>query len=273
MARDLHCIVFSKDRACQCASLLESIGDHLRPVPASVTVLYKATEPAFARGYEVAASRARPFGTIWRPEISFETDTRGLCVGLPDESLVMFLVDDDVVFRGVDLGAVLHAFANEHLFVSLRASREYSADTAPVFTKSEPFLQWNWNFNRKRTVTWNYPFSIDGNVFHASHIKRMVNEIDFEAPNSFEGRMHARRHARWVKRIAMALAPAEAALFNNPLNRVQREGETWNAGVSPREINAAFLDGVHIDNARLYTARPTAAHYGAGMSFVNWIAL
>lgn len=269
MPHDLRCIVFSKDRACQCASLLDSIADHLRPIPASITVLYRATDPDFAAGYQLASAKARCAGITWRAEISFATDVRGICMGMPDESPVMFLVDDDIVHREAALEGTLDAFTKEHLFVSLRASRTYAADTPPSFLHEGEYLEWKWNYAKRRWVTWNYPFSVDGTIFHASHLKRMVNEIDFEAPNSFEGRMHARRHAWWVKRIAKALAPADAVVFNNPLNRVQTEGETWNAGVSPAEINRAFLDGMRIDNARLYAAKPTGTHFDAGLHFAK----
>ena len=269
MAHNLHCIVFSKDRACQCASLLSSVADHLRPSPASVTVLYRATTPDFAAGYALAQANACCNNIIWRPEISFETDVRGLVLGLSDSSLVMFLVDDDIVFRETELNAVLDSFTQEHLFVSLRASRSYAADLPPEFTGSDPCLQWRWNFSKRKLVTWNYPFSVDGNIFHAGHLKRMVNEIDFSAPNSFEGNMHARRHAWWVKRIKYALAPREAVVFNNPLNRVQTEGQTRHAGVSAQDINRAFLAGKRIDNAKLYAEKPTAAHCEAGLSYVK----
>jgi hypothetical protein len=269
MAHNLHCIVFSKDRACQCASLLESLSDHLRPFPASLTVLYRASTSDFAAGYALAQANARCDNMIWRPEISFETDVRGLVFGQNDSSLVMFLVDDDIVFREAELNTVLDFFTKEHLFVSLRASRSYTADQPPEFTGSDPCLRWQWNFSKRKLGTWNYPFSVDGNIFHAGHLKRMVNEIDFAAPNSFEGNMHARRHAWWVKRIKYALAPKEAVVFNNPLNRVQTEGETRHAGVSAQEINQAFLTGMRIDNATLYDTQPTETHFEAGIPFVK----
>jgi hypothetical protein len=266
---NLNVIVFSKDRACQCASLLRSVADHLRPLPASVTVLHRATTSEFAAGYNLAMATARCDSVVWRQEISFETDLRGLVLGLPDNSLVMFLVDDDIVFRETALNTVLDSFTKEHLFLSLRVSRSYTADLPPEFMRTDSCLQWRWNFSKRKLVTWNYPFSVDGNIFHAEHLKRMVNEIDFTAPNSFEGNMHARRHACWVKRIPYALAPGDAAVFNNPLNRVQTEGETWHAGISVREINQSFLAGMRIDNTKLYSTKPTATHFEAGISFVK----
>jgi hypothetical protein len=269
MSRDLNIVILSKDRACQVLSLLQSLRDHFNAPCTGITVLYRATSPAFAAGYELARGETAADGLRWQQEQSFRGDVAALCSRLDDEALAMFLVDDDIVHREAPLGGVLGAFTKNHLFVSLRASRAYGCDTPPEFIVADPYLEWKWNYSKRKPVTWNYPFSIDGNIFHAAHIKKIIREISFAAPNSLEGRMHAYRHRWWVKRIKKALAPLDAVVFNNPLNRVQAEGETWNAGVSPDEINRAFLGGMRIDNPRLYAARPTATHFDAGLHFVK----
>lgn len=266
MARDLFIIIFSKDRACQLESLLRSVRDHFRSAYLSITVLYKATSPAFNNGYELAKKTCVCDKVAWRPEQSFQNDVAAICGALAPESLVMFLVDDDVVFRPCMLEGVLDAFTDEYLFVSLRASRAYSSDMPPEFITSEPYLEWKWNYSKRRWVTWNYPFSIDGNIFHAAHISKIVRKISFEAPNSFEGRMHTCRHHWWVKRIKKGLALLDAVVFNNPLNRVQAESETWHNNVSTESLNEAFLSGMRINNAVLYSARPDATHYSVAVS-------
>jgi hypothetical protein len=269
MTRDLFIIIFSKDRACQVESLLRSIGDHFRSAYLSITVLYKATGPDFTNGYELAKKTCVLDKVAWRPERSFQNDVAAICGALAPESLVMFLVDDDIVFKPCVLDEVLNAFSDEHLFISLRASRAYGPDTPPEFITKEPYLEWKWNYSKRRWVTWNYPFSVDGNIFHAAHIGKIIKKISFEAPNSFEGRMHTYRHHWWVKRIKKALAPQDAVVFNNPLNKVQLESETWHNNVSPESLNKAFLSGMRINNAALYRAQPGATHFDAGISFVK----
>jgi hypothetical protein len=267
MLRDLHIIIFSKDRACQLESLLRSVRDHFHSAYLPITILYKATSPAFNNGYELAKKASVCDNVAWRPEQSFQNDVAAIC-GVPaPESLVMFLVDDDVMFRQCSIDSVLDAFSDEHLFISLRASRTYPADEQPEFITTGPYLEWQWNYSKKKWITWNYPFSVDGNIFHAAHISKIIRKISFEAPNSFEGRMHTYRHHWWVKWIKKALAPLDAAVFNNPLNRVQAESETWHNNLSPESLNKAFLSGMRINNAALYSARPDATHFDAGISF------
>jgi hypothetical protein len=269
MTQELTIVIFSKDRACQLDSLLRSLGDHFHSAYLSITVLYKATSPAFNNGYELAKKICVLETTAWRPERSFQADVAAICSRCNPESLVMFLVDDDIVFKPCVLDEVLNAFSDEHLFISLRASRAYGPDTPPEFITTTPYLEWKWNYSKRRWVTWNYPFSVDGNIFHVSHISKIVKKISFEAPNSFEGRMHTYRHHWWVKRIKKALAPPNAAVFNNPLNRVQVESETWHGNMSPESLNTAFLSGLRIDNAALYRAQPGATHFDAGISFIK----
>jgi hypothetical protein len=269
MARILTIVIFSKDRACQLDSLLRSIRDNGRGPCTGITVLYRATTAAFAAGYDVCMRRDIIDNVEWRQEKIFQDDVRDIVGRMDDDSLVMFLVDDTIMFRPCVLGKVIDAFTEKHLFVSVRTSRTYPSDTQPEFLKTGEFLEWKWNYSRRKWVTWNYPFSVDGNIFHACHMKKVVKKVVFSAPNSFEGRMHTYRHAWWIKRISLALALPEAAVFNNPLNRVQSEGETWHENIAAEYLNDRYLSWMQIDNSVLYSATPIATHYAVPLSFVQ----
>jgi hypothetical protein len=267
--RPLFIVIFSKDRACQLDSLLQSMRDHFRVPYGRITVLYRATTAAFNEGYEALITQGIIDRITWRPEKTFSDDVRDVVGALGDDSLVMFLVDDTVVFRPCVLDRVLDTFSDKHLFISLRSSRTYPADTPPEFIADGAFLEWKWNYSKRKWVTWNYPFSVDGNIFHARTIKKILKKISFEAPNSFEGRMHTNRHAWWIKRIARALAPPDAVVFNNPLNRVQAEGRTWHENVTAEFLNRHYCSGMRIDNSILYRAMPTATHFSVPVSFIK----
>jgi hypothetical protein len=173
------------------------------------------------------------------------------------------------VFRPVDIGPLLDAFTERHLFISLRCSRGYPAHPCPKFLSEERFLEWKWTSRMPRRRLWNYPFSVDGTIFPAEVPGRYVSRLSFSAPNSFEGALHGLRHRLRVRRRNRALAPLHAAVFNNPLNKVQSEGETWNAGITPGQINGRYLQGFLIDNAALYRAEPDNAHFAAGLRYID----
>jgi hypothetical protein len=263
----LHIIIFSKDRACQLDSLLRSIRDHFAVPIQRIDVLYRSSGDDFSRGYEQTISRKILPNISWTAETSFRQNLTDKVAELDDKDLVMFLVDDDVVFRRFDNAGVFAALSPRHLFISLRASRTYADDIPPQFLISDGWLEWKWNYHKDGPVTWNYPFSVDGNVFRAAVIKKVLRRIRFSAPNSFEGEMHRYRHAWWIKRTKLALAPLEAVVVNNPLNKVQTEGDTWHQDVSAESLNRTYLDGYHINNGSLCAQNPTAIHYPMKLEF------
>jgi hypothetical protein len=263
----LFAVIFSKDRACQLDSLLRSMADNFRVPRDGVAVLYKATTKQFQAGYDTLVSRNILPDLTWVAEHSFKQDLVRICSGFDAGSLTMFLVDDNIVFRPLDNEAVFQAFSPRHLFICFRASRTYPDDVPPVFIKQERYLEWKWNYHKNGPVTWNYPFSVDGNVLHTRLVHDLTQRIDYTAPNSFEGRMHRYRHAWRIKRTKLALAPLHAAVVNNPLNRVQTEGETWHQGVSTEELNERYLAGQRINNTVLYACKPTAIHCALPVSF------
>ncbi|MBD3242959.1 MAG: hypothetical protein GF331_20370 [Chitinivibrionales bacterium] len=256
---ELHIVVFSKDRAAQLDSLLRSMRDHFAVPFATLTVLYRATDAEYAAGYALAERRCG-LPVNWKPEQSFRADLLELVGSLAGDDRILFLVDDDIVFRRFDQAMVLQRFSPRHLFISLRCSRRYTSVVPPAFIESDEFLEWRWHYGRKKRYTWNYPFSLDGNIFHVRHMQRALPRVAFKAPNSLEGNLHTYRHKWWVKRIPLALAPVEAVVVNNPLNRVQTEGETPHQDIDPSLLNRAFLDGKLIDNRPYYAHAPKNVH-------------
>ena len=269
MTHALNIVIFSKDRACQLDSLLHSLRDNFHVSYSGITVLYRATSAELITGYDVLKPKKILDKISWRPENKFMDDVRDIVGACGDDSLIMFLVDDTIIFRPCVLDQVFDAFTHEHLFISVRASKAYPADTPPEFMTDGEFLEWKWNYSKRKWVTWNYPFSVDGNIYHARHMKKIIKKISFAAPNSFEGAMHTYRHAWWIKRIARALALPDAVVFNNPLNRVQTEGETWHRDLTAEHINKKYVEGYCIDNSVFYNSRPDSTHCAVDVSFIK----
>lgn len=262
----LNVLIFSKDRALQLHSLLASLKDHCRGTSFHSTVLYRASTPDFDRGYSLLRERAILSDITWFQETDFRKNLLSILGTFDPFSALMILVDDDVIFRPVDLEPLLAAFSPRHLFISLRADRSYPGQRQPRFKELASGISWQWHDFRQATV-WQYPFSVDGNIFHTEDIRHLVSSVNFKAPNTLEGAMHRRRHnLRFMLGRAKALAPTIASLYNNPLNKVQSEGETWNAGTDPAELNACYLGNSIIDNSALYIVTPTGVHFAVPLS-------
>lgn len=266
----LNIIIFSKDRACQVDSLLRSINDNFYYTPITVSVIYKATNADFQYGYNKVMGKHILTNIKWLGETDFKTDVKDLVFNMKPEDLIMFLVDDNIFFQKFDATPLVDKFKFKHLFISLRASRLYNKDKdLPIFSGTDGFLEWKWKIKRKRSNTWNYPFSVDGNIYHVVRMQQILKNITFAAPNSFESAMHDYRKCKWVKQIKNAISALEPSILNIPLNRVQMEGETWHKNIDPNFINNKYLDGLVIDNSKLYNCNPTDTHHDLGLHFVT----
>lgn len=260
MSNKLHTIIFSKDRALQLDSLLRSIKDNYSELPSSLTVLYSVSNEKFDKAYKILQDKEFIPGITWCREISFSNDMRTIINSLDPSSYIQFLVDDDIIFRPFDID-ILSKFTTQYLTLSLRVDKSYLRFPNPSFQIDKEYLKWNWYplFKKRTGNFWYYPFSVDGNIFHTADIQKMLTYIQFKAPNSFEGEMSGAKKKFLNKR--MMLATPRAVLFNNPLNSVQEEGETWNEGLSVESMNEEYLSGKEIDNSELYSTTPDEVHF------------
>ncbi len=269
LAASLNCIIFSKDRALQLCSLIESVRDHITDVPIAVTVLYTTSSGQFAAGYDRLKAMHLLPNVKWVAETDFRQDLISAVDDMNPAGAVMLLVDDDVIYRPCTLAPLLGSFMKRHLFISLRVDRSYRRHRLPKFLRTGPFLEWRWH-DVGRATGWQYPFSVDGNIFHTGDLAKLIKRVSFKAPNSLEGVMHSKRHGPAFSLCRpKALAVTMAVLFNNPLNKVQDEGETWNEGLSVEDLNARWCAGARIDNRKLYSAVPDETHFAVALELLG----
>jgi hypothetical protein len=264
---ELNILIFSKNRACQLDSLLRSLRDNLSGPREHIFIVYKATDNSFREGYQRLIAKRIHGNLQWIEEVAFKRDILNVLQEIPGDSFLMFLVDDNILYRPFDLSPVVPFFSRRHLFVSLRCSREYKDDIQPKFLKTDKYLEWRWTFHSKPRGKWNYPFSVDGNIFHKDLICRLLTSLNFKAPNSLESALHSARLKVGVRWRNKALAPLESVVFNNPLNKVQTEGETWHKNLTAEDLNRKYCEGFIIDNHALYLARPDSAHFAIDIAF------
>jgi hypothetical protein len=264
----LPTIIFSKNRAAQLDILLRGMREHCSGVVPDVHILYRTTSPAFECGYAKLREKRILPEIQWHRERMFKADLISILEGFPEKGPVMLLVDDVVFHRPCALDQLLQAFTKRHLFISLRCSRTYGTHV-PRFIALTPFLEWRWTFRKPRRTVWNYPFSVDGNIFHAGIVKALAKKLDFKAPNSLEGALHAAKRSLMLWGKSRALGPLQPVLYNNPLNKVQAEGETFHGDQVPEMLNEKYCAGFVIDTVPLYAHVPKSTHDLAPVTFVN----
>lgn len=260
----INTVIYSKDRAMQLDLLLRTYVDHNKSCAENednITVIYKATNEEFAKGYNELAA----FYAIL-PEIKFvkESDFRQDTLNAinVEYKYTMFLMDDIIVYNKFSFEdepfKLLEKYPDGILAVSLRLSSKTNYcypisrnQTIPSFHKN---CAWKWT---EGDADFGYPMSLDGNVFHTSKILEILAQIPserFTHPNTLEGALNdyaqARKSSGTIPQV-MVCYPEASRLFNNPCNRVQNVVENKNENsLDPARLNEMFLSGkiINIDS-------------------------
>lgn len=241
----IEVIVFSKDRACQLEALLRSM-ERFFGHPRRTTVLYTASSQAYERGYGLLREDYK--SVTWRREAEFKTDLLRLVEEASGRQSrhVMFLVDDIVFVRPFTGEQVINLLDDDDgvLAYSLRlGDRIRYCHPRQMPTSPPEFLDGRrWTWRNAHPGYWNYPMSVDGNIYRLSDIGGTLTKIDFRNPNTLETRMADQPIDRPY--LACSSSPY---LVNLALNLVQDVFRNPHGDYSAESLNKAFLDGLAID--------------------------
>jgi hypothetical protein len=264
-------IVFSKDRPLQLFALLSSYAELVRDPPL-LHVLYRASNDAYRAAYdEVLRLAPAPLGTVVA-ERAFRDDLLALLAGV-GAPRVLFLVDDIVVIREVDLAPLLRLDPvrfvgslrlGEHLRRNYAFDREQHLPRFRRASTGHPdLLCWRW---KDGELDWGYPLSVDGHLFSTSEMRVLARDVAFAAPNSFEAalQVHLRRF-----RNRLGVCFRDARIVNVPCTRVQAEIENRSGNVDPEDLLEVWRSGRRLDHRRLYGIRNESAHQEVDLAFVS----
>lgn len=261
----LTCIIFSKDRALQLYTLLHTYFEKVtRPV--LVHVVYGARDEAHRRAYgEVAAAfagRSVPVEFHFEEEKGFQETLLSVLGKLRCRS-VMFLVDDIVFIRSVDLAAAT-TLDPAVTVLSLRHSphlrRSYTADVSqrpPSFRPSAlgpDMVEFNWF---EEGNEWSDPWSVDGQVLSTAEVKVITRISRFKAPNSYENCLKSFND---IAASRKGLCFRESVILNLPINRVQTEIANISGDVSADFLLEQWQRGLMLDTSMFDTHIPVSPH-------------
>lgn len=260
----LACIIFSKDRALQLYTLLYTYFDKVaNPVP--VYVVYGASDDGHARAYcEVAdafGGRSVHVG-FYEERGRFRETLMSVLEKLRCKS-VMFLVDDIVFIRNVDLAiaaelnpsvSVLSLRHSPNLQRSYTASVRQSPPSFRASALSRDIVEFNWF---ERGNEWSDPWSVDGQILSTAEVKVITRISSFKAPNSYENCLKSFNDIV-VRRKGLCFR--ESVILNLPINRVQTEIANISGGVSPGFLLEQWNRGLMLDTSMFDKHVPTAPH-------------
>lgn len=203
-------LVFTRNRPAQLDLLLRSIAQFSDAglITMPVDVLWRSDSIAYNEGYALVAE-AHPW-VEWTGEAGGAWDQ-----GFQDcvrawlkraNGPIMFLVDDNVFYR------------------SLRKP------PAPA--------RFPWSF---RGGDYHYPFSVDGCVYQAEAVRKLLKGLTFTNPTELEQAGHEHRH-RWTHHERQ-FTYGYPCLTNVPMNRVSESSTMPHQGIDEEGLNRRFLAG------------------------------
>lgn len=271
MKSPINVVIFSKDRANQVEACIRSFLKHFEQSEQStISVLYKASTPSFNEGYKKAKGLLTDVPNLqWVIENNFSKQTRSL-INCVDAPLTMFLVDDIIFINSVSLeDKQVRLLENPSL---LAVSLRLHAGVKSCYATNQPTLVprfvkgcvWDW---QQAEGDWNYPMSVDGNIYRTDLIKQLLAALQFTNPNTLEAAFDAAKGSSGMPRH-LCCYPNAPRLINIPANRVQNLFENRFAkGYSAEELNKLLLNGKRIDTAQYAGLKPEMVHVPIELMF------
>lgn len=259
----INSMIFSKDRACQLDLLLRSIKDHFSDLVPS-RILWRASSREFEQAYKKLGGIHPEFH--FEKEVDFVKQTRETVMGFK-ESHCLFLVDDEIVIRPVDIWdaqSLLTDNPNIHC-VSLRLNTEctycYPADCWDELKSTErvgDFYVWDWT-KQNPEHDFGYPSCINSHLYRTKEFQGHFAKLNFFNVNNLEGMFNNRR-----EKFQPKMACFQQSKTINIANNLTQSG-TNRAGkkiqFSLAELNRAFLDGKRISARQFYGIENTVATF------------
>lgn len=217
----IDCLVFSKDRAAQLDLLLHSIRRHAPNLYSSLTVLYTGSSADYLRGYQVCIDEHTRPGVMFVRESSFQIAIE-IWLRSYSGDTISFLVDDDVFYRDVPDGE--------------------KQPPAPCSLRGGDY---------------DYPFSVDGNIYEKADIVRLLDGLRFDDPTELEANAHVNRDRLPFDSVTPVLPPC---LVGVPANRVSLSSGMPHMGVHEYDLNEHYLAGGRLGFAIPLDGRSLGAH-------------
>ncbi len=263
----LDVLILSRDRACQLDAVLRSARAFLS-LPHRVHVLYTTSNLAFERGYNALRR--------WYPEVDWVEEGGPFRMALlelleriaagPGRHL-MPMVDDQIFTRPFSAHGLVDLLDEDEdvLAVSLRLGENITychprkiKTTPPDFSNGH-----RWDWKRANAGYWNYPMSVDANIYRTADIAPYWPTLPFQKAEVLEAAMSRRPLER--PHLVCEAAPS---VLNLAMHRVQSTFQNPAGNLRPEALNTSFLSGFAMDVRPLIGRTFNSCHVEAEVSLI-----
>ncbi len=266
-------LIFSKDRAMELNSLLESIQDHFN-VFKKITILYRYSNDNFKKGYDKIIKKFGNMNIDWILESNFKADSIKIINSFIEKYCILF-VDDEWFIRTPNIEQIYETMQdNEVVGFSLRLGDNFTyawnagvKHVLPEFIRNANVIKWQWKKCHKNS-DYGYPFNLNSMIRRTVEFQELVNRVDFTYPNNFE--MAIVNGLKTEKEYIAAFN--EPITFLNCLNVSQThfvsrniEEEQFNL----EKLNQKWLDGYILNFRKIYNKTQECPTMALAMEFIK----
>ncbi len=215
-------------------------------------VITQASTDRHAEAYAEAFRRHS-----WAVELeqgdSFKDDLLAL---IPSSESVIFFVDDQIFIRPW----IVDERPGLSLRLGLNLTRDYAYGDAPQAVPlyevlDDERITWRWADGQ---ISWGYPLSVDGHVFDAAEVRKMIEAIEFHSPNTLESGLQGFL-PRFLERRGVCYLASK--VVNVPWNRVQTDWVNRSAeAMSADDMLKSWGDGWQIAISALQGVENVSVH-------------
>ena len=266
----ISCIIFSKDRALQLYSLLETFEKFVK-TPMKIHVIYSTStcehESSYIELSEITNNSSLDVEFVRESE-SFGKTLLTVLHAIETNKL-FFLTDDDIFIRNVDF-AFLSKIDPFKKVVSLRHNPKinfsYTANSyhqPPAFHPCEEnknMHEFNWF---EGEYEWSDPWSVDGHIFSTAEVATLTKISDYKFPNSYEASL---KSFNFLMEDRKGLCYDESVIINMPINIVLNEYNNISGSIETdyllKKWNAGFVFDVNFMENHIAKSTPEEQSIG-----------
>lgn len=268
----LHFIIFSYNRASQLAVLLDSLIKNVKG-KYICTIIYNSSESFFEEGYlELKKNYSNEqfnfikekkqrflsikfylaprniyhylkFITKKKQSTNFKSLTENIIKHSPC-NFISFLTDDSLFYRDFLIPSKI---LDGNDFDGFKSSFSIRLGVNTIDSKyvklskiDSDYYSWNYySLNTNVPSHYNYPFSVDGNIYKKEDLLRIIKKVFFYNPNTLESYMV--NYYRRNKLFEQGICYENSCLIGFELNQVNISANN-HFNISIRDMNARFLE-------------------------------
>lgn len=266
----MNVTIFSKDRACQLDTLINSIKYYWKGYEkVTFNVVYNYSTFKFKEGYNKCATLHKHFNFI--DEKNYSSFKEAMLKNIRwNDDYIMFLVDD-IIFKdyfSVDDKIFGEFSKNDNILtLSTRLGRNISFN----YTNNKPLPKnpmnesniWNWK-DVIHDPYWGYIFSLDGNVYKLPFLLPFLVSKEYTNPNRLEEAFYDKPFTE-----EFSICYDKSILMNIPSNRVQSICNNKHMGSDVNKLNEMYLSGLKINFLKYKEYYNKSCHIELDYEFYN----